>query len=248
MGKIIAIANMKGGVAKTTTTANVGAILAQKGYKVLLVDLDAQANLTTYYLGEEPKRTIYNAMVEESPLPILSLSPNLDIVPSSIEMSGIESKVVESLDKLEILKDLLEPVQKEYNFILLDCPPSLELGTINALVTATDLYIPLSAEAIPIRGLKVILDFVAKVKKRKNPYLNFSGIIITRWEGTTLNRDLEKGLRGKYGEIVFNTRIRKNVAIQEAPTQFKDIVSYSPQSNGALDYLSLTEEIIQRNK
>lgn len=246
MAKIIAIANMKGGVAKTTTTANVGAILAQKGEKVLLVDLDAQANLTTYFLREVPQRTIYNSMVEESPLPILPVAPNLDIVPSSIEMSGIESKVVGSLDKLEILKELLEPVENRYNYILLDCPPSLELGTINALVTATDLYIPLTAEYIPIRGLKVILDFVAKVQKRKNPSLQFSGIIITRWEGTSLNKELEKGLRGKYGDIVFKTRIRKNVSIYEAPTQFKDIVSYAPQSNGATDYLSLTKEILER--
>lgn len=246
--RIIAFANHKGGVSKTTSVANVGSILSQKGKKVLLVDLDAQANLTDYFLKERPEETIYNSMVDETPLPVKQINKNLYIVPSSLDMVGIESKIAENIDRAELLQILLEPIQKEYDYVLLDCPPSLGIVTLNALIAATDLYICVTAEAIPVRGLKMLTDALERVKKRKNPNIALSGIIITRWGARNLNKVIEESLRKNFGETVFKTKIRENISIAEAPAHFQDVVTYSPTSHGAEDYTALTKEIINRTK
>ena len=248
MSRIIAIANHKGGVGKTTTTANVGACLSLLGYKVLLIDLDAQANLTDYYLPKRPERTVYNSLTEESPLPITQVRDNLYIVPSSLEMLDIESKTADNLDRAELLDILIEPIRDKYDYILLDCPPSLGIVTINALIAATDLYITLTAEAMPLKGLKMITDIISRVQRRKNPSLKLSGIIICRWGGRSLNKQVEESLRARFGEVVFNTRIRENISIAEAPAFLQDIVTYAPTSHGAEDYKALTEEIIARTR
>ena len=163
MSKIIAFANHKGGVSKTTSVANVGAILSQKGKKVLLIDLDAQANLTDYYLKERPGETVYNSFINETPLPVVQISGKLFLVPSSINMLGLETQLADNIDKAELLQILLEPIREEYDYILIDCPPSLGIATMNALIAATDLYIPLTAEAIPLKGLKMLTDALEKV-------------------------------------------------------------------------------------
>ena len=248
MGRIIAIANHKGGVGKTTTTANVGACLSLQGYKVLLIDLDAQANLTDYYLPKRPERTVYNSLTEESPLPITQVRDNLYIVPSSLEMLDIENKIADNIDRAELLQILIEPIKDKYDFILLDCPPSLGIVTINALIAATDLYITLTAEAMPLKGLKMITDIISRVQRRKNPSLKLSGIIICRWGGRSLNKQVEESLRARFGEVVFNTRIRENISIAEAPAFLQDIITYAPASHGAEDYKALTEEIIARTR
>ena len=248
MSRIIAIANHKGGVGKTTTTANVGACLSQQGYKVLLIDLDAQANLTEYYLSQRPERTVYNAFIEESPLPIIEIGERLSIVPSSLEMLDIESKTANNLERAEILDILIEPLKDKYDFILLDCPPSLGIVTINALIAATDLYITLTAETMPVKGLKTISDIISRVQRRKNPSLKLSGIIICRWGGRSLNKQVEESLRAKFGEVVFNTKIRENISLAEAPAFLEDIVTYAPTSHGAEDYKALTKEILERTK
>ena len=248
MSRIIAIANHKGGVGKTTTTANVGACLSLQGYKVLLIDLDAQANLTEYYLSQRPERTVYNAFIEESPLPITEIRENLSIVPSSLEMLDIESKTADNLERAELLDILIEPVKDKYDFILIDCPPSLGIVTINALIAATDLYITLTAETMPVKGLKTISDIISRVQRRKNPSLKLSGIIICRWGGRSLNKQVEESLRAKFGEVVFNTKIRENISLAEAPAFLEDIVTYAPTSHGAEDYKALTKEILERAK
>lgn len=248
MSRIIAIANHKGGVGKTTTTANVGACLSQQGYKVLLIDLDAQANLTEYYLSQRPERTVYNAFIEESPLPIIEIGERLSIVPSSLEMLDIESKTANNLERAEILDILIEPLKDKYDFILIDCPPSLGIVTINALIAATDLYITLTAETMPVKGLKTISDIISRVQRRKNPSLKLSGIIICRWGGRSLNKQVEESLRAKFGEVVFNTKIRENISLAEAPAFLEDIVTYAPTSHGAEDYKALTKEILERAK
>ena len=246
--RTIAFANHKGGVSKTTSVANIGAILSRKGKRVLLVDLDAQANLTDYFLKERPGKSIYNAMAEEAPLPVYQIAENLYIVPSSLEMVGIESKIAENIDRAELLQILLEPLESEYDYVLIDCPPSLSMATINALVAASDLYICVTAEAIPVRGLKMLIDTLEEIRKRKNPDLKLSGIIITRWGGRNLNKIMEEGLRKNFGEIVFKTKIRENIAIAEAPASFQDVATYSPSSHGAEDYKALTDEILKRTK
>ena len=248
MSRIIAIANHKGGVGKTTTTANVGACLSLQGYKVLLIDLDAQANLTEYYLSQRPERTVYNAFIEESPLPITEIRENLSIVPSSLEMLDIESKTADNLERAELLDILIELVKDKYDFILIDCPPSLGIVTINALIAATDLYITLTAETMPVKGLKTISDIISRVQRRKNPSLKLSGIIICRWGGRSLNKQVEESLRAKFGEVVFNTKIRENISLAEAPAFLEDIVTYAPTSHGAEDYKTLTKEILERTK
>ena len=248
MSRIIAFANHKGGVSKTTSVANIGAILSQVGKKVLLIDLDAQANLTDYFLKERPKETIYNAFLDEIPLPICQVGKGLSLVPSSLDMVGIEAKIADNIDRAELLQILLEPIREKYDYILIDCPPSLGITTLNALVAATDLYVPLTAEAIPVRGLKMLIDAMERVKRRKNPQIELTGIIITRWGARNLNKLIEESLRKNFGEVVFKTKVRENISIAEAPTFYQDIVTYAPSSHGAEDYKALTKEIIKRTK
>ena len=197
MSRIIAFANHKGGVSKTTSVANVGAILSQKGKKVLLVDLDAQANLTDYFLKERPEESIYNAMAGISPLQATQIAKNLFITPSSLSMAGID-RITDNRDTTGLLRELLRPIEGEYDYVLIDCPPSLSMATINALVAASDLYICVTAEAIPVRGLKMLIDTLEEIRKRKNPDLKLSGIIITRWGGRNLNKIMEEGLRKNF--------------------------------------------------
>lgn len=248
MSKIIAIANHKGGVGKTTSVASVGAILASMGKSTLLIDLDAQANLTSSFLAEAPDvdQTIYAALKGYTSLPVKNLRSNLDIICSSLDMAGVELELSSRMSRETILKDLLEPIQDKYEYILLDCPPSLGLITLNALVAATDLYISLTAEALPSRGLTMLLDILEMVKKRLNPSIDLSGVIITRWKNSNLSKMVEEQLRSSFGEIVFNTKIRENISVAEAPLFSKDIISHAPCSNGAKDYQSLTREIVER--
>lgn len=248
MAKVICIGNHKGGVGKTTVTANLGSLLSQMGKKVLLIDLDAQANLTDYFLLQRPEKSIFESLTEEIPLPITKVRDGLDIVASSLDMLDIEARLSDNIDRAELLKYLIEPISDNYNYILLDCPPSLGIVTLNGLIAATDLYVTLTAETIPVKGLKMLTDAMAKVQKRKNPSLKLSGIIINRWAGRNLNRDIENSLRQKYGDIVFKTRIRENISIAEAPSFLEDVASYAPGSHGAEDYKALTEEVLKRTK
>lgn len=245
--KIISVVNHKGGVGKTTTVASLGSALAELGKRVLLVDLDAQSNLTSSLYSGEPERTIYDAFSEGSGLPVLPLGKGrgLSLVPSSLDLAGTELEIASRIDREYILKDLLEPVEADYDYILLDCPPSLGLLTINALVASTEIIIPLTAEALPSRGLQKILDMVERAKKRLNPSLRLAGILITRYESSKLSQLVEDALRQTYGDKVYRTRIRKNVRIAEAPLYGKDIFSYAPESNGAEDYRKLANEIAE---
>lgn len=244
--KIIAITNHKGGVGKTTSVASIGSALSQKGKRVLLVDLDTQANLSSSLLGEEQERTIYDAISQGENLPIYPVRENLYITPSSLDMAGVELEISSRISREFILKDLLEPERDNYDYILLDCPPSLGLVTLNALVASTTLYIPLTAEALPTKGLKMLTDVLLSVKKRLNPTLSLEGVIITRWENSKLSRNVEESLRSTFGEAVFNTKIRKNISLAEAPLSSQDIFRYAPDSNGAKDYQALAEEILAR--
>lgn len=241
MARIIAMANHKGGVGKTTSVAAIGAALA-KTDKVLMIDLDAQANLTTSFIKEEQEPTIYEAM-KGAALPIVQLSDNLDIVPSSLSMAGIELEISGRMQREYILKDLIEPIADKYDYILLDCPPSLGLVTINAFVAASELYIPLTAEALPSKGLTMLLDILGMVQKRLNKDIELSGIIITRYEKSKLSEMVVDTLRRNFGDVVFQTKIRKNIAIAEAPLYTESVLTYAPSSKGTQDYLNLTEEI-----
>lgn len=247
MAKVISFANHKGGVGKTTTTLNVGAALATLKKKVLLIDLDAQANLTTSLLSDEPEaeQSIYYSLIGNSKtLPIVETSKNLSLVPSSSEMASIELEIASKMDREYILKELLEPHLGNYDYILLDCPPSFGLITLNALVSSTDLYVPLTAETLPTRGLKKLSEVLEMVKKRANPGLELSGVVITRYEKNNLSLTMEEVIRDNFKSKVFNTRIRKNIVVAESPLMQQSVIEYAPNSNGAKDYLALAKEIL----
>ena len=247
--RIIAVANHKGGVGKTTTTSSLGSILAGKGYKVLLVDLDAQANLTTSLTPSSDGATIYEAMTGKvETLPIVILHEHLHLVPASLTLAMADVELSSAIARERILSDLLikSKAVETYDFILFDCPPSLGLMTLNAFTASTDILIPLVAEVLPFKGLTMINDFIKMVHARLNPQAHVSGILITRWEASNLSKGIENNLRQVLGDTVFRTKIRKNVRLAEAPLENANIVDYDPRSNGAKDYLSFAEEFLER--
>lgn len=245
--KIISVCNHKGGVGKTTTVASVGTALAKLGFRVLLVDLDAQSNLTSSLLDYEPERTTYEAMKERTALPIEKVqSSGVCVAPSSLDLAGIELEIASYMEREKILKDLLEEVASDFDYILLDCPPSLGLLTLNALTASTDVIIPLTAEALPSKGLQKITDIIAMTQRRLNKELRLSGILITRHEKSKLSQTVEEALRANFGELVYETKIRKNISIAEAPLALQSIQEYAPESNGAKDYTELAKEIAKK--
>lgn len=243
--KIISFANHKGGVGKTTTTASVGSILASQGKQVLVIDLDAQANLTASLLHGESDVSIYNALVGNEPLPVVDISPNLHLVPASLGLAMADLELASAMARERILAELIDEVKDNYDYILIDCPPSLGLLTLNAFTASNEIIIPLVAEVLPFKGLTMINNFIDMVRKRLNPKAHVTGILITRWENTNLSKQIEKGMRAQLGELVFQTKIRKNVTIAEAPLESKNIVEYAPRSNGAKDYKAFTEELLK---
>ena len=243
--RIISVANHKGGVGKTTTVASVGSILASKGKTVLMIDLDAQANLSSSLLKGEPDETIYPALLGKCDLPIIPIGESLFLVPASLQLAMADLELASTMARERILEGLLEKVKNKFDYILIDCPPSLGLLTLNAFTASTDIIIPLVAEVLPFKGLTMINNFIKMVNRRLNSRAHISGILITRWESTNLGKGVEKQLRDSLGEKVFKTKIRKNVSLAEAPYEAKDIVSYAPKSNGAQDYISFTNELCE---
>lgn len=250
--KIISFANHKGGVGKTTTTASMGSILASKGYKVLLVDLDAQANLTSSLLKRDISSTIYDGLKTQSSDSLIIYKVREDVplymIPADLNLAQADLEMAGKMAREHILSELLEPYKGQYDYILIDCPPSLGVLTLNALTASDHVIIPLVAEVLPFKGLKMIFDFIEQVKKFLNQDLNVFGVAITRWETTKLSKNIESGLRAQLGDLVFNTKIRKNVTIAQAPLEATNIVDYDKKSNGAIDYMALTEEFLERMK
>lgn len=245
--RIISFANHKGGVGKTTTTASVGSILARKGYKVLVVDLDPQANLTFSLYDGDIAESIYEAMTDRADrLPIVNITENLDLVPATLDLAAAETELVSAMSRENILRSLLAPVQDNYDFILMDCPPSLGILTINGLTASNEIIVPLIAEALPFNGFKFISDTILRVQKRLNPKAHITGVLITRFEKSNLSRDMEEKMRSNLGELVFQTKIRKNIKVAEAPADCKNIVDHDPNSNGAKDYKAFTDELLSR--
>ena len=229
--KIITFANHKGGVSKTTSTASIGACMAMKGKKVLLIDLDGQANLTLYFIPNEDEieTSIFDSLVNGVPLPVKHIRENLDIVPSSLEMASAEIALTNLLARERLLSNLLEPVRKDYDYILIDCPPSLGIVTTNAFIAADEIIVPMTPQ-------------------RVKPSLRLGGVFIARFNHRKLNKVVEQAVKERYESITMNTRIRENIALAESAGSGKSIFEYDSNSNGAKDYLALTEEILSRNQ
>lgn len=241
MTRIISIVNHKGGVGKTTSVSSLGVALSDLGRRVLLVDLDPQCNLTDSLSVPRSGRTIYDSLREGKDLPQVQLRERLWICPSSLDLVSMDLELSEVRGREYRLRDLLSPL--EYDYILLDCPPSLGLLTINALTASGEVFVPLTPEALPAKGLGTLLDIIRRTREGLNPDLRLGGIIITRYQRRKINRIVEESLRETFGDLVFQTKIRDNVDISEAPLQGKDIYSYSPRSIGASDYRDLALEI-----
>jgi chromosome partitioning protein len=247
MGIVISLLNHKGGVGKTTSSINIGAGLVELGKKVLLIDLDPQANLTLSLGIPRHAQSIYEAIRGESPLVPYPAKENMDIVISTLDLSGAEMELINEAGREYLLRELLEPIRDIYDYIIIDCPPSLALLTLNALAASDTVYIPLQTEFLAMQGLAKIKQVIDKVKFRLNKNLYIGGVIATMYDARkVLNRDVVETIKKYFGEIVFKTMIRDNVALAEAPSQRKDIFSYSPGSPGAEDYLNLCREIIER--
>ena len=244
MRQTISIVNHKGGVGKTTSVSSLGVALARMGKRVLLVDLDAQGNLTDTLTQTPGDRSIYDSLRTLETLPVVNIREGLDLCPSSIDLVSMDLELADKREREFRLSQLLQGL--DYEYILLDCPPSLGLLTINALTASTKVIIPLTPEALPAKGLGTLLDIIERTKETLNPGLSLGGILITRYNRRKINRLVEETLRETFGDSVFKTKIRENVDISESPLQCKDIYSYSPDSIGAKDYESLALEVVAK--
>lgn len=246
--KVISIANHKGGVGKTTSVATIGVALSILGKKVLLIDLDAQQNLSfTLTQIEDPERSIYESLIKGDSLPIVNVRENLDLVPASLDLARAEIDLASKIARERLIKNLLVDVIDKYDYIFFDCPPSLGVVTTNALVASDELYIPLTAEALPLKGLAMLDEVVGEVRKLVNPDLKLGGVFFTRYNNRKLNKDVVEMINQRYGEKVFNTKIRENISLAEMPLTGKSIFEYESRSNGAKDYMELAKEIISRD-
>ena len=247
--KVISISNHKGGVGKTTSAINIGAGLNLLKKKVLLIDLDPQANLTqSLGLINEPIN-IYGALRGEYKLQPIEIIKGLDIIPSTLDLSGAEIELSSEPGREYILKELIEPLRASYDFIIIDSPPSLGLLTINSFTASDEILIPLQAQYLALQGLAKLVEVVDKIKGRLNKELKVGGVFITQYDSRkVLNRDVVDTIQAHFKDEVFKTKIRDNIALAEAPARGVDIFNYQPKSNGAEDYLSLCKEIIKRSK
>ena len=250
MGKIIAIANQKGGVGKTTTSVNLGAGLAQVGKKVLLVDIDAQGNATTGVGIEKSdlNECIYNVLVEDTDVRGViqrTATENLDVLPATIQLAGAEIELVPTISREVRLQRALQPIRDEYDYIIIDCPPSLGLLTINALTAADSVIIPVQCEYYALEGLSQLLNTVRLVQKHLNKNLAIQGVLLTMLDArTNLGLQVIDEVKKYFRDKVYSSIIPRNVRLSEAPSHGKPIMMYDAKSRGAEVYLDLAKEVI----
>ncbi|MEG1502859.1 ParA family protein [Enterococcus sp. 22-H-5-01] len=254
MARIISVANQKGGVGKTTTTVNLGACLAYVGKKVLLIDSDAQGNATSGLGVRKPdvKQDIYDVLVNEVPIKETILETtreNLSIVPATLQLAGAEIELTSMMARESRLKSALEDVNDEYDFILIDCPPSLGHLTINAFTASDAILIPVQCEYYALEGLSQLLNTVRLVQKHFNPELEIEGVLLTMFDArTNLGAEVVEEVRRYFQEKVYDTIIPRNVRLSEAPSHGKPIIDYDPRSKGAEVYQALAKEVLVREQ
>jgi chromosome partitioning protein len=246
---IITLSNHKGGVGKTTSALNIGAGLNNLGKRILLIDLDPQSNLSQSLGRVDQIRNIYGAIRGHYKAEPIEILKGLDLIPSTLDLSGAEIELSGEAGREYILKELIEPFKVSYDYIIIDSPPSLGLLTINCLTASDLVYIPLQAQYLALQGLTKLLEIVDKVKGRLNKDLEIGGVIITQYDKRkVLNRNVVETIETHFKDKVFKTKIRDNVSLAEAPSQGVDIYRYDPKSYGAEDYMDLCKEIIKREE
>ncbi|MBO5082992.1 MAG: ParA family protein [Lachnospiraceae bacterium] len=254
MGKIIAIANQKGGVGKTTTSINLSAALAAQGKKVLIIDTDPQGNATSGFGVEknELDNTVYELMLGECSIKECILSeviPNLDMLPTNVNLAAIEIETIDVENKEYILKNELDWIKDKYDFILIDCPPSLSMLTVNAMSAADSVLVPIQCEYYALEGLSQLIHTINLVKSRLNEDLEMEGVVFTMYDSrTNLSAEVVENVKENLDEKIFDTVIPRNIRLAEAPSFGQPITIYDPKSAGAVSYLELAEEIIKANK
>ena len=253
MGKIIAVANQKGGVGKTTTSVNLSAALAEAGKKVLMADLDPQGNTTSGLGGRLNERnSIYDAMMGRTSLQDCIQKTEikkLRLVGSDIRLAGAEVELVSVNEREFYLKKLLGPVRNDYDFIFVDCPPSLSLLTLNALAAADTVLVPIQCEYYALEGVTSLMNTIQRVKRTFNPHLEIEGILLTMLDGrTNLGLQVVDQVKKHFRKSVFATMIPRNVRLGEAPSHGQPICLYDPKSTGAMAYQALAKEVMARNK
>lgn len=252
MGRVIAIANQKGGVGKTTTAINLSASLAAGGSRVLLIDTDPQGNSTSGvgFNKNEEKNCIYNVLIDDLPVTEVirnSKWPDLFVVPATIQLAGAEIELVDMAEREGRMKKALKPIRNEYDFIIIDCPPSLGLLTLNALTAADGILIPIQCEYYALEGLGQLMNTIALVRKHLNKQLRIEGVLLTMYDSrTNLSEQVAEEVRKYFKQYVFNTVIPRNVRLSEAPSYGKHILEYDPRSKGAELHLDLAREVMTR--
>ena len=252
MGKIVAFSNQKGGVGKTTTCVNMAAYLAQKGYKCLVVDLDPQGNATSGlgFSKSEVKNSVYNVMIDEAPIESAvqkTCVDGLDILPSSIDLAGAEVELVYIKDREHVLKRVLDKAKSSYDFITIDCPPSLGLLTINALAAADTVIIPIQSEYYAMEGLSQLMNTIKLVVKHLNESLRVEGVVLTMSDNRAIiSRQISAEIRKFFGKRVYDTIIPRNIRLAEAPSHGVPIALHDTRCSGAKAYNALTDEFLSK--
>ena len=253
MARIIGIANQKGGVGKTTSAINIAASLAVLEYRTLLIDADPQANSTTGVGFDLHNITtsLYDGMINNTPLKDIVLKteiPHLDLIPSHIDLVGAEIELVNLPNRENVLKGLINEINDQYDFIIIDCLPSLGLITVNALVASDSVIVPVQCEFFALEGLGKLLNTIKIVQSRLNPELQIEGILMTMYDGRLrLSNQVVSEVRKHFDEMVFSTIIHRNTSLSEAPSVGKPVILYDAESKGTVNYLNLAKEILQKN-
>ena len=249
MGRIIAIANQKGGVGKTTTAINLSACLAEKGQKVLAIDMDPQGNMTSG-LGLDVDKTIYDMIIGESEIEAVikkETIENLDILPSNVDLSAVEIELIDVENKEFIVNNSIQKIRDNYDFIIIDCPPSLSLLTINAMTTADSVLVPIQCEYYALEGLSQLIHTVELVKDRLNSKLEIEGVVFTMYDArTNLSLQVVENVKDNLQQNIYKTIIPRNIRLAEAPSYGTPINQYDPRSAGAESYMRLADEVIEK--